>query len=77
MLLGSDSDPRPRVKVLDFGIAKMSQESEGSLRTETGAMIGTDQDISGFATEEFVKNQFLPTAKRGPQVSERPWFLHV
>ena len=41
MLLGSDSDPRPRVKVLDFGIAKMSQESEGSLRTETGAMIGT------------------------------------
>jgi hypothetical protein len=32
---------RPRVKVLDFGIAKMSAESEGSLRTETGAMIGT------------------------------------
>ncbi len=30
-----------RVKVLDFGIAKMSQETEGSLRTETGATIGT------------------------------------
>lgn len=39
MLLGGEVGGR--VKVLDFGIAKMSQESEGSLRTETGAMIGT------------------------------------
>ncbi len=29
------------IKILDFGIAKMSQEVEGSLRTETGATIGT------------------------------------
>lgn len=42
MLLKSEAGAgRPRVKVLDFGIAKMSAETEGSLRTETGAMIGT------------------------------------
>lgn len=41
MLLGGEGAARLRVKVLDFGIAKMSEENEGSLRTETGAMIGT------------------------------------
>jgi serine/threonine-protein kinase len=30
-----------RVKVLDFGIAKLSTQSDGKARTETGAMIGT------------------------------------
>ena len=32
---------RHRVKVLDFGIAKLSQQSSGKVRTETGAMMGT------------------------------------
>lgn len=36
---GKQSDRR--LRILDFGIAKMSQEVEGSLRTETGATIGT------------------------------------
>jgi len=39
------SDPeRPdgrRAKVLDFGIAKLSTETDGKMRTETGTMIGT------------------------------------
>jgi hypothetical protein len=30
-----------RVKVLDFGIAKLSSTGDGKLRTETGVMIGT------------------------------------
>ena len=30
-----------RVKVLDFGIAKLSSQADGKARTETGAMIGT------------------------------------
>lgn len=38
---GPGKGDEPRVKILDFGIAKMSQETEGSLRTETGATIGT------------------------------------
>jgi serine/threonine protein kinase len=38
---GRNKGDEPRIKVLDFGIAKMSQEVEGSLRTETGATIGT------------------------------------
>ena len=38
-----------RVKILDFGIAKLSMQAhgaDGKLRTETGAMIGTAQQKS-------------------------------
>ena len=38
-----------RVKILDFGIAKLSMQghgADGKLRTETGAMIGTPRQNS-------------------------------
>jgi serine/threonine protein kinase len=41
VMLVSEPDRSLRVKVLDFGIAKLSDSSDGKAQTETGAVIGT------------------------------------
>jgi serine/threonine protein kinase len=63
------------VALIDFGLARRAF-SGGNL-TQTGMVVGTDQDISWLPTEELVRTQPLWTAKRAPQVSARPWLVHV
>jgi serine/threonine-protein kinase len=46
VFLVEDRDAMPRIKLLDFGIAKLMREDSQVVRTATGAMIGTPQYVA-------------------------------
>ena len=71
------SVPAPSAASIPFRESAPAKSTASASITRIGDLLGTDQDISRFSTEEFVKNQLLLTAKRTPSVSERLWLLHV
>lgn len=46
VFLRSNANSAPTIKLLDFGVAKIREEGEGSIRTESGMILGTPDYLS-------------------------------